>query len=168
MSGLLFLTTADFHIENGAKGTLLCHNITGFSLILFYSMQCEYCQKLLPDFRKLPGLIGGCQFGMLNISKNKDIISAASKTIAPLEYVPFIILYANGKPFMKYEGAHDVQSIRNFIIDVNNKLQHKQQFSKDTVSQSDRKIPSYCLGQPLYGTEGRSYLEFNNAYYKNQ
>ena len=115
MSGLLFLTTADFHIENGVKGSLLCHNISGFSLILFYSMQCEYCQKLLPDFRKLPGLIGGCQFGMLNIIKNKDIISAASKTIAPLEYVPFIILYANGKPFMKYEGAHDVQSIRNFI-----------------------------------------------------
>lgn len=168
MSGLIFLTTNDFHLEKGQKGTLLCNKISGFSLILFYSTQCKHSMNFLPNFRKLPGVISGCQFGMINISKNKDLVKISSGTITPIEYVPYLILYSNGKPFMRYDGQHDINSIKNFIMDVNNKLKHKRQFSKGTVVKNGRKkIPSYTIGNPLYGTEERSYLEFNDAYIKN-
>ena len=101
MSGLIFLTKDDFHLEQGTNNTLLCHKINGFSLILFYSIQCDYCKKLLPNFRRLPGMIGVCQFGLVNIAKNKSLINLSNKTVSPIEYVPFLILYANGKPFMR-------------------------------------------------------------------
>ena len=168
MSGLIFLTTNDFHLENGQKGILLSNKISGFSLVLFYSTQCKYCVKLIPSFRKLPGIISGCQFGMVNISKNKDLIQKASRSITPIEYVPYLILYSNGKPFMRYDGQHDIQSIKNFIMDINNKLKHKRQFSNDAqVKNNKKKIPSYTIGNPLYGVDERSYLEFNDAYTQN-
>ena len=165
MSGLLFLTTQDFHITEGTRGKLLAHSIPEFSLILFYSTQCQYCQKIIPLFKKLPGYIRGCQFGMLNVSKNKAIVHMSANTIAPIEYVPYIILYSDGKPFMRYEGAHDGQSIKNFIVEVNKRIQHKQQFSKEQSSQKN--IPAYTIGKPLYGDTERCYLEFNSAYIKN-
>ena len=167
MSGLIFLTKDDFHLEQGTNNTLLCHKINGFSLILFYSIQCDYCKKLLPNFRRLPGMIGGCQFGLVNIAKNKSLINLSNKTVSPIEYVPFLILYANGKPFMRYDGQHDIASLKKFIVDVNNKLKHKRQFSKETEHLNKKKIPSYTIGNPLYGIENRSYLEFNQAYIEN-
>ena len=35
MSGLLFLQTEDFGIQQGQKGPILCHSIRGISLVLF-------------------------------------------------------------------------------------------------------------------------------------
>ena len=166
MSGLLFLTTQDFHITDGTRGKLLAHNIPGFSLILFYSTQCQYCQKIIPLFKRLPGYIKGCQFGMLNVSKNKPILHMSANTIARIEYVPYIILYTNGKPFMRYEGGHTVQSIKNFIVEVNKRLHHKQQFSNKEQVTEKKDIPAYTLGKPLYGDQERCYLEFNKAYKK--
>jgi hypothetical protein len=99
MSGLLFLSSDDFLIGKGTKGDILCNSIPGFSLILFYSTQCSHCQTLIPIFKKLPGTINGCQFGMINISTNKECIRMASNTIAPIIYVPYIVLYVQGKPY---------------------------------------------------------------------
>ena len=88
MSGLLFLTSDDFQIQQKSKGNVLCHNIKGFSLILFYSTQCEYCKSLIPIFKELPGTIQGCNFGMLNVNRNKKIIQMSNQTIVPITYVP--------------------------------------------------------------------------------
>ena len=95
MSGLLFLTSDDFIISKGSKGTILCTSIPGFSLILFYSTQCPHCQNFIPIFKKLPGTIGGCQFGMINVSTNKNCIRLSKDTIAPITYVPYVVLYIN-------------------------------------------------------------------------
>ena len=43
MSGLLFLSYKDFRIHNN----LLCNNIPGMSLIMFYSTECVHCQKII-------------------------------------------------------------------------------------------------------------------------
>jgi hypothetical protein len=52
MSGLLFLTTEDFNTQNGVKGPIMCTNIQGFSVILFYSTECQHCQSLIPIFKR--------------------------------------------------------------------------------------------------------------------
>ena len=67
MSGLLFLTSDDFNIQKGTKGNIVCNNIRGFSLILFYSTSCPHCEKFIPIFKNLPGSLPGCQFGLINI-----------------------------------------------------------------------------------------------------
>lgn len=167
MSGLLFLTSEDFSIQKGQKGDILCHNIPGFSLILFYSTHCNYCQTLIPIFKKLPGSVGGCQFGMINVSTNKSCIELSQMTVAPVKYVPYIVLHIDGKPFMVYKGPNSEEEIRKFVIEVANNIQKKQQFSKEKVKENTGDgIPAYTVGLPLLGNDKVCYLEFNNAYNK--
>ena len=174
MSGLLFLSEEDFVILKGNKGNILCNNIQGFSLILFYSTQCKYCHELIPVFKKLPGTIGGCQFGMINVSKNKEVVIKSQQTIAPIKYVPYIVLHVNGKPYMKYQGPRQMQEISRFIIEVSNKLKDKQQFlnknnKKEQDTEEEIGIPSYTIGKPLYGPLDKvCYLEFDIAYNDNK
>lgn len=166
MSGLLFLTSDDFKVHEGKNGKILCHGIPGFSLILFYSTQCHHCQSLIPVFKRLPGTIGGCQFGMINVSTNKRCVLASQNTIAPITYVPYIVLYVQGKPFMRYNGPYQESELRRFVMEVANKLQSKQRFSSDRVKTPAKGIPEYTIGKPLYGEDNRFYLEFVKAYKK--
>ena len=165
MSGLLFLTSEDFIVNTGSKGDILCHNIPGFSLILFYSNQCKFCETLKPIFKRLPGTIGGCQFGMINVSMNKKCVQLSKNTVAPIKYVPYVVLYIQGKPFMRYNGPHDGEEIKRFVIEVANKVQSKQKFSEDKVKDDKKGIPEYTIGHPLCGKDDRvCYLDFSEAY----
>jgi hypothetical protein len=167
MSGLLFLTSEDFHIQRGSKGPIMCTSLQGFSFILFYSTQCEHCQSVIPIFKRLPGSVGGCQFGMINVSHNKQCIMMSRQTIAPIQVVPYIVLYINGKPYMRYNGPHDPKEIGRFIVEVAQKVQEKQDFTKDNRVKKDPSggIPAYTIGHPLCGPDDKvCYLEFDDAY----
>ena len=167
MSGLLFLTSEDFQIQRGSKGPIMCTNIQGFSLILFYSTQCEHCQSLIPIFKRLPGSVGGCQFGMINVSHNKQCVMMSRQTIAPIKVVPYIVLYINGKPYMRYNGPHDPREIGRFIVEVARKVQKKESFAKDDRVKEDPRsgIPAYTTGHPLCGPDDKvCYLDFDDAY----
>ena len=168
MSGLLFLTAEDFQLNRGTKGNIMCNSIQGFSLILFYSTQCSHCQSLIPIFKTLPGTVGGCQFGMINVSHNKSCILMSRESIAPIKVVPYIILYINGKPYMRYQGPQDAGEIARFIVEVSQKIQSKQSFTKEdkNIKQSKKgRIPAYTIGTPLCGPDDKvCYLEFDNAY----
>ena len=170
MSGLLFLTTEDFNIKRGQKGPIMCNTIRGFSLILFYSTQCEYCQTFLPIFKQLPGNVSGCQFGMINVSHNKQCVMLSRETIAPITEVPYVIMYVNGKPFIRYKGPHDIKEIGRFVVEVANNVQKQEKFTKDTQIKENKKtgIPDYTIGKPLCGPDDKvCYLQFDNAYGEN-
>lgn len=165
MSALLFLSSEDFGLQRASKGQALCHSIPGFSLILFYSTHCDHCQKLIPIFKKLPGTIGGCQFGMLNVSMNKEVVGMSRESTTPITYVPYIMFYIDGQPFTAYSGPYQESEIRKFIIEVANTLQKKQQFSKEKFKQvNNSQIPVYCIGKPVCGDDQVCYLDFGNAY----
>lgn len=170
MSGLLFLQACDFSVQTGQKGDIVCNNIRGISLILMYSIKCQYCQNLIPIFKRLPGSIGGCQFGMINVSTETDIIAMSRNSISPIKYVPLIILYVNGKPFIRYDGPHTEKDIRSFLFEVTSKIQAKEKFSGDknnsqsNSTKNSREIPEYTVGYPLYGEDDDFYLEFTDAY----
>jgi len=173
MSGLLFLSSEDFFTVNGTKGNIMCHSIPGISLILFYSTQCEHCQKLIPIFKLLPGTLGGCQFGMINVSTNRECVKMSQNTIAPITYVPYIILFIGGKPFMKYQGPHDINEIKRFVFEVAQKMRTKQKFTdggKIKIDKEGLKIPAYTIGHPLCGGDGDDvcYLTMEEAYQKPQ
>lgn len=167
MAGLLYLQNDDFEIRRGTRGNILCHGIEGFSMILFYSTQCVHCQGLIPIFKRLPGTIHGCQFGMVNVSTFRDIIAKSRQTIVPINYVPYMIFYYNGKPFMIYKGEYDMRSIQNFIVEMYNNIQRKQEFSRGTVKnvkqETEDSIPEYCTGIPVC-SDKVCYLEFMTAY----
>lgn len=175
MSGLLFLKSDDFFIGNGNNGEVLCTNIPSYSLILFYSPKCEHCSDMLPIFkRELPGTINGCQFGIINVTSpiGHGVIAMSKGTISPIEYVPTIFLYVNGRPVMKYNGPRDAGTIISFVIEFakrNNISQQRQQQNRTNnrqenntnngnVKGSGKPIPNYSLGNPLCGKDGVCYL----------
>jgi len=178
MSGLLFLTADDFTVENGTKGKILCNPIPSFSLVLFYSNQCKHCKTLVPIFKKLPGTIGGCQFGLLNVGTNMKVVQKSKGTVTEIQYVPLIILYINGKPFMRYAGNYNQAEIIQFVVSMSKRVQTKEAFvnknnnslkSDPAIKENPRGgIPAFSIGKPLKG-DGRfdvCYLDFKNAYSK--
>ena len=160
MSSLLFLTTDDFALSKSNDGNnVLHHEIRGFSLILFYSTNCVYCQKINPIFKRLPEIVNGCQFGMVNVSMNKTLIGMAAKSITPIKYVPLIILYINGRPYMKYDGPPEENEIRRFILEVSNSVRD----SGFTQVTKEKGIPAYTIGNPLCGEGDVCYLTFDES-----
>ena len=167
MNSLLFLSEQDFSIQQGKKGHLLCNNLPGVSLVLFYSKQCPHCSDVFPIFKTLPQVVYGCQFALLNISMNTNVARMSQRTIAPITHVPFIILYVNGRPFMKYNGEKSLRAIAGFVNEVLSRIQSKKNFSSNTkIDHGDADIPEYSVGIPFnLVCEGEQcYLSFSEAY----
>ena len=169
MSGLLFLTSEDFNTQRCVKGPIMCTNIQGFSLILFYSTECTHCQSLIPIFKRMPGSVGGCQFGMINVSHNKQCVMMSRNTIAPIKVVPYIVLFINGKPHMRYNGPYVAEEIGRFIVEVARSVQKEETTEKNEKIKEDPRggIPAYTIGHPLCGSDDNvCYLDFDEAYNK--
>jgi thioredoxin-like negative regulator of GroEL len=168
MNGLLFLSSEDFYLSDSQNEKLLNTTIDqGMLLILFYSTQCEHCQKAIPIFRQLPQMIHGCTFGMINVSTNAKVVHLSKNSISPIQYVPLVILYVNGEPYYKYKGVISLPEIQNFMLQMSKILESKQQFVNQPVEKETRKIPEYTLGVP-YCDDDVCYLDFDEAYDKNK
>lgn len=166
MSALLFLTDNDFKIVDGVKGPIMCHSISGLSLILFYSINCPHCQSLIPIFKSLPRYIGACQFGMVNVDTNSNCINMSKHTIAPITFVPYIVLYSNGRPYIRYNGPYNRDELLKFVSEIAKKMQTKQQFVVEKPNKMETIIPEYTVGKPLKGNpdDNVCYLTFTSAY----
>ena len=168
MSGLLFLSSDDFRVLRDQRGALMCHAIPGFSLVLFYSTQCQHCDTLIPIFKKLPRMIvSGCQFGIINVSSNKQCVAMSRGTLSEIKYVPYIVLYVDGRPQMQYKGPADIQEIARFVLEVSKKIKNKQSFTSNPAVKKDRRsaMPAYTVGKPLYGIDNKvCYLTNQTAY----
>ncbi len=166
MAGLLYLTTQDFHQKKTQDNRIvLCTSIKDLSLILFYSNSCQYCPAFVEVFKQLPGTIP-CQFGIINVSANKQVPLMSKGTTSVINVVPFVLLYIDGIPFQLYSGRPVAQEIINFIVQVSNNINNKQAFLKkkqgaNTISTA-KKIPEYCIGQPICGGKDQMvcYLNF--------
>ena len=94
----------------------------------------------------------------------------SEKTITPLKFVPDMIIYYDGRPLMRYEGAYNDAYIKKFVLDIANNMQKKQQFAKNQVKepQAGTGIPAYCIGKPISGDKGQQvcYLSNESAYKK--
>ncbi len=183
--GIYCFNNDDFIIKENMKGKLLsfAEESKGLYLVLFYSKECPHCDKLLTEFKQLPNLINGCKFVMVNINKNPGLIEKSKMTISPITYVPDVILYVNGLPYIRYDGPSELELIKNFILDIYQKLQKTSFLNEGTTQQKqmpqqqntpsiqkppEEEIPSYCIGKPVCGNAkdayGKCYLEFDNAY----
>lgn len=166
MSGLLFLSKNNFYVTRGAKGPIMCNHLRrGFSLVLFYSGQCPNCPPYAQAFKALPGTIDGCQFAMANAT-DRDIRAMSRGTLTELKYVPYILLYSDGRPLVKYGGPPDPRTILRFIVDMANQVQKpNQSFTSNPRIQEDPSggIPKYSLGKPVCGDDV-CYFEFDDAY----
>ena len=153
----IFLTNEDFSVEQINSSKLLFSNIKGISVIMFYSTKCGHCQSLIPIFKTLPKMIPNCQFGMVNIDLYKQVIAMSRETIDPIKFVPYIVLYANRRPIIKYSGPHNLNEIARFVAEVSKTLASQQFFQqqqqemmsgKKHPQKEEHRIPEYTTGIP--------------------
>lgn len=168
MNSIIKLRSDDFNIEQGNKGSVLCNGIKGLSLCLFWSPECNICKILEPSYRKLPSIINNCRFCSINISDNKNVISLSRETIAPIEFVPYIVFYVNGRPFLQYDDEANIEKLLNFIVYATKLVESKKAFiDKGVKVESD--IPPYSVAKPYadFKCEGDfCYLTYADAYGK--
>lgn len=95
-------------------------------------------------------------------------------TISKIDYVPYIVLYYHGKPYVQYEGPYQIEDIMEFIVEMSKNLQAKDSFSYSAQQSSienvqnvhsrEKSIPSYSTGLPMSEMDQISYLKFDDAY----
>lgn len=147
MQALLRLRADDFELSQGQKGKILCNGIKGFALVMFYSPLCKVSEDLLPKFKHLPQIINGCKFCILNINENQSIIALSRESIAPIEFVPYIIFYVGGRPFLQYDDDPTLEKLVGFIQYVMKLVEGKKSFiDKGAKVESD--IPKYSIARP--------------------
>lgn len=172
MNNLIYPRSQDFFVDEGTKGKVLCNNTKGLCLILFHAdaSQCAHCEEAIPEFKKLPFRMAGVKFGLCNVNKNREVLQLAEQTIAPITYVPFIILYVNGRPTMRYDGERTLQKMLDFLNDVLNRLQSNKAFYENKNIKMESDIPAYTIAIPANivcdKERGVCYLEYNDAYKK--
>lgn len=166
-SPVIRLRTDDFNVAPGTKGPILCTSMKGLVIVLFWSPGCEICKILEPRFRYLPQIINGCTFCTLNINENQGIIALSRETIAPIDFVPYIVAYVNGKPFLRYDDETSFEKLVPFIQYVMKLVESKKSFiDKGAKVESD--IPPYSIAKGYHDFKcdeaGFCYLTYSEAY----
>lgn len=151
---IIYLSHNDFYIQNKQSNdqfsntgvtepVKLCNKLKGLSLVYFSSNQCSFCDTFQPIFEQLPRAIGGCYFAIINVSNNNQIVKASTNSTTPIKYVPYLLLYFSGIPFMRYDGVRNLESIKTFIFEVANRLQ------QNSVPTAGNSVRGSSMGRQL-------------------
>lgn len=170
MNNLLWLQDDDFTIEQAQKGNVLCNNQKGIIFTLFHANpdKCQFSTATLPEFKKLALKMPGVKFGLCNLNKHPNVYFKSKDTIAPINNVPYIILYVNGRPLMRYDGEQKVDKMSLFLNDIVNRLNSKKDFfdTKNIKIESD--VPNSSTSTQFNvvcdSEKGICYLNSSSAY----
>ena len=114
-SPILFLNETNFTVSNEKS---LNVNIPNFSLVLFYSTRCPHCKQMIEVIKRMPTLINGCTFAMVNLDESRGVVQKAKLSTLELKFVPFLVFYASGVPYMVYNGPTIDTEIKRFVVQV--------------------------------------------------
>lgn len=154
----MFLTYNDFDVQNNE----LVLKLPGYYFIFFTQRSCVYCHNLKPVFDRLSTITKGCNFAYVDVDQaNQRIVSMSNNTGMPIEYVPLLTLYINGRcvdVFMPDEEnpENNLKKMTDFL------MSHSKAGNKKVSTQpSQSYIPPYSIGIP--GNKGRDvcYLQPN-------
>lgn len=156
--GLLILEEEDFELVETGKVTHLVHTVESkFSIVMFYTDECDQCKVIKPI---LLSFVGNptIQICMVNVydPDSTNLIQMSQKTTTPLQHVPFIVFYINGVPFKKYDGGYNFQDFQTFIKNV------MAEASKVKNTSEIGEIPPYTIGKP--NSTKVCYLTYQKAY----
>lgn len=148
---------------------LLCHGIAQpnkiiISLVLFFTPDCEYCEELKEIFKILSQHIKSHYFCFCNLKLSSQVIQLSKESTTPLQHVPYVLCYVNGKPYAKYEGERSVKSLKDFIQTVNAKV---EQFKTSPQLQKDELDEQISTSATPLNKARRCYLTMDEAYSTN-
>lgn len=141
---MLFLTYGDFDVQNNE----LVLKLPGYYFVFFTQRTCQYCHTLKPVFDKLDEMTTGCKFVYVDVDQlNQRIVSMSYETKDPIEYVPLLRLYVNGRCVDTF--SPDEQNPSNNLVKMSNfLLSHSKNQPPTSTHNSSRNIPPYSIGIP--------------------
>ena len=132
MSNVQVLSSAQFAVR-GNQRKALALNMSGTVLVYFrFSTGCPNCKKFDPIFNQLSTMDRRVAYASIDLTQYRDVVQMSRQTSTPIDAVPAMILYLNGIPHARFNGAKNVPSIQNFLtkaLENNAQAPPQQQFS---------------------------------------
>jgi thiol-disulfide isomerase/thioredoxin len=133
MSAIRELHAEHFKKMRGNRGFVLgipkAQNLT---LIMFYSLQCTYCDQAMPELEKLAQFVKEKNMpitvAVCDILKNRKIIQESADTVDPIKFVPYMPIYLAEKPYLRYNGKKTAEEMLNYLIEVLKRVDTRQKF----------------------------------------
>lgn len=144
-TNIIYLSSRDFGVDQAPKGPVLVNSQKGIMFCLFHADpdKCSYCLETIPEVKRLALKMPAVKFGFVNLNRDRDVYLMSTKTIAPIDRVPFIILYVNGRPLMRYDGDKKAESMLTFLGEVISRLNNKKDFFENKNFRLDSDIPTF-------------------------
>lgn len=112
------LTPGDFHVVDTPKGKLIQSHLKDIMLVLFYKEDCETSSKIKSILQLISATDIECTFGYFNADIYPDYIKNSLKTKTPVNEIPYLVIFANGRPYMSYSGNFNAIDITKLITYV--------------------------------------------------
>ena len=117
----------------GNRGFVLgIPNAQNLTLVMFYSLQCSYCDQAMPELENLARFINEndlpITIAVCDIMKNKKIIQESADTVDPIKFVPYMPIYLGEKPYLRYNGKKTAEEMLNYLIEVLKRVDTRQKF----------------------------------------
>jgi thiol-disulfide isomerase/thioredoxin len=163
---LIELGAESFKKIKGNRGHVLgLVNAQNLTLVMFYSMQCTFCDQAMPELAKLSRFLREnnmpVQVAVCDVSKNKRVIQESADTVDPIKYVPYLTIYLGDPPYLRYNGKK-VAEMLNYLVEVNASIPASSSSSRSASSRRRRSPPAppvripynvVCEGDVCYLTQ---------------
>ena len=141
-SGIIELHSESFKKMKGNRGFVLgIPNAQNLTLIMFYSLQCTYCDQAMPELEKLSkftidnGL--PINIAVCDIMKHKRVIQESADTVDPIKFVPYMPIYLGEKPYLRYNGKKTAEDMLHYLIEVLKRVDTRQKFVQNSNNNVD-------------------------------
>ncbi len=118
--------TADHFGISGHRQPALVLKLQGIYLVFFCSPASPNHPPTEKIFRELSQTEGRIKYGMLDVSKYREVVALSKGTTTPIQSIPVFILYFQGTPHVKYSGAINVRSLQTFVGQVLENVSRQQ------------------------------------------
>ena len=132
-SGIIELHAESFKKIKGNRGFVLgIPHAQNLTLIMFYSLQCAYCDQAMPELEKLSKFINEnglpINIAVCDIMKHKRVIQESADTVDPIKFVPYMPIYLGEKPYLRYNGKKTAEDMLHYLIEVLKRVDTRQKF----------------------------------------
>lgn len=114
------LTPNDFKIVKTPKGDLVQLLRDELLVVLFYKNEENrvYSDEFIKVFEQIEQTEVECKFAVINVDEYPECVDLSSKTFTPIHYVPYVVVYVHGRPYMSYSGKIDAVELVKLITYV--------------------------------------------------
>jgi thiol-disulfide isomerase/thioredoxin len=99
----------------GQQKRVMVLQVPGVVLVMFKTRECPSCKSFEPTFVQLSNNDNRVVYAVADLTANRNIGMMSMNSTTPLQKVPMLIIYNEGRPYAKFNGKRDIPSLKAFI-----------------------------------------------------